>query len=186
MAFLRKLCFVDFILGCVFTLLSIPIGLDLSLLALPVAAGTTFLLYFFGYRKTLKPVSCEHIAGFRRTLQYQPFSYMFAFVMQRAGVHEPPFAYDLIMALVWVAVLVVSLMIQFRIREKKVYDLLPEWKKWRETHPKTKLHGLKRIGKELLEWGDALLQAVWTIVLLNIFIFQLYEIPTESMVPEYP
>ena len=43
----------------------------------------------------------------------------------------------------------------------------------------------KKAAKEAFEWVDAFVQAVFVILLLNIFIFQLYVIPSESMVDEF-
>ena len=38
---------------------------------------------------------------------------------------------------------------------------------------------------EAVSWLDALVQAAFVVALLHIFVFQLYEIPSESMVPEF-
>ncbi|WP_242457153.1 signal peptidase I [Treponema zioleckii] len=45
--------------------------------------------------------------------------------------------------------------------------------------------GAKKVVFEILSWVDALVQAVFMVLLLNIFVVQLYEIPSESMVPEF-
>jgi signal peptidase I len=37
----------------------------------------------------------------------------------------------------------------------------------------------------ILEWVDAIASAVIIVILINIFVFQLYEVPTESMVPTF-
>jgi len=44
---------------------------------------------------------------------------------------------------------------------------------------------LKSILIELLEWVDAAFYAIFFVLLVNIFIFQVYRIPSESMVPEF-
>ena len=44
---------------------------------------------------------------------------------------------------------------------------------------------LKSIFIELLEWVDAAFYAIFFVLLINIFIFQVYRIPSESMVPEF-
>lgn len=48
-----------------------------------------------------------------------------------------------------------------------------------------KRHGGAKFFFEVLDWVDAIVQAVCTVVLINIFIFQLYVIPSESMVSEF-
>ncbi len=45
--------------------------------------------------------------------------------------------------------------------------------------------GVRKFVFEILSWVDALVQAVFMVLLLNIFVVQLYEIPSESMVPEF-
>ncbi|MGL4987376.1 MAG: signal peptidase I, partial [Treponemataceae bacterium] len=49
----------------------------------------------------------------------------------------------------------------------------------------TKPRGIKKAFVEIFEWIDAFIQAAFLVSLINIFIFQLYEIPSESMVSEF-
>ncbi|MFC2615606.1 MAG: signal peptidase I [Treponema sp.] len=44
---------------------------------------------------------------------------------------------------------------------------------------------IKKVLIELLEWVDAAFYAIFFVLLVNIFIFQVYRIPSESMVPEF-
>lgn len=127
----------------------------------------------------------SHINAIRRFFQYEPFVYITAFVIQRSGKEGFPLFYDAICSLVWVAILVISFRIQYIISEKRIDSVCNEWKEYRAMHPVVKAKGTKRIVFEILEWVDALFQAVFTIILLNIFLFQLYEIPSESMVPTF-
>ncbi|MBQ1795946.1 MAG: signal peptidase I, partial [Treponema sp.] len=45
--------------------------------------------------------------------------------------------------------------------------------------------GAARIVFEIVDWADALVWAIFTVMLFQIFVFQLYEIPSESMVPTF-
>ena len=163
-----------------FSLLSISFHLDIALLAFPLAAAFTAVsayFYFVKVRKSNKSTLVKYIRCIIRFMQYQPFVLLTAFVLQRAGKFGKPFALDLIMVILWVAELITSLIIQFKLNKK--------FKKEIKDDAANKPKGKKRILYEILDWGDAILQAVFTIMIINIFLFQLYEIPSESMVPEF-
>lgn len=158
---------------------------DLSLLAFPISLIFTILLAYVSFVVLLKRDGVLHIDAIRRFYQYEPFVYITSFVLQRAGKYGQPFALDVSQALVWTAITILSFVILYYLNEKRVYSYKPEWEEIHKKNPRKKAVGLKRVGIEVLEWVDALIQAAFTIVLLNIFVFQLYEIPSESMVPTF-
>lgn len=158
---------------------------DLSLLAFPISLIFTLLLAYVSFVVLLKRDGVLHIDAIRRFYQYEPFVYITSFVLQRAGKYGQPFALDVSQALVWTAITILSFVILFYLNEKRVYSYKTEWEEIHKKNPRKKAVGLKRVGIEVLEWVDALIQAAFTIVLLNIFVFQLYEIPSESMVPTF-
>lgn len=154
-------------------------------MAFPVSLVFTLIMFFYTYRTLIVKADISRLNAIRRFFQYEPFIYITAFVIQRSGKEGFSVAYDAICSIVWVVLAVVSFVIQYYISEKRVDNLNPQWKEYRASHPVVKPKGLKRIVFEALEWVDALFQAVFTIILLNIFLFQLYEIPSESMVPTF-
>ena len=82
--------------------------------------------------------------------------------------------------LFWVATSALTLVILHFLNPKRVeryFDYKVPEKKRRT--------GLRFVVSETISWIDALVQAVFMVLLLNIFIVQLYEIPSESMVPEF-
>lgn len=158
---------------------------DLSLLAFPISLIFTLLLAYVSFVVLLKRDGVLHIDAIRRFYQYEPFVYITSFVLQRAGKYGQPFALDVSQALVWTAITILSFVILYYLNEKRVYSYKTEWEEIHKKNPRKKAVGLKRVGIEVLEWVDALIQAAFTIVLLNIFVFQLYEIPSESMVPTF-
>lgn len=182
---LKSLVKINLVACSIYTLLSFPIGADISLMALPVSAAFLFLLLKSVYIPLVKKESAEHMTCMRRVIQYQPFAFITAFVIQHSGSNGMPFFLDLICGLSWLSTAILSVAIQYRLSEKRVWSTCPQWQQFHKDHPAVKPTGSKRIAYEILEWIDALLQAVFTIILLNIFIFQLYEIPSESMVPTF-
>ena len=172
-------------LSALFSVLQLSFHGDISLLAFPAAALFTSALAAVTQVLLLKKgrIACVGVA--RRLFQYEPFVFLTAFVLRRAGGFGTPFALDFVSVLVWVALLVLSFVCQHFLNEKRVYALSPEWKAEHEKNPPRPRTGMGRVMFEILEWVDALIQAVFTIVIVNIFLFQLYEIPSESMVPTF-
>lgn len=176
---------MNIVLACIFTLMCLSFRADLSLLAFPISLIFTLLLAYVSFVVLLKRDGVLHIDAIRRFYQYEPFVYITSFVLQRAGKYGQPFALDVSQALVWTAITILSFVILYYLNEKRVYSYKTEWEEIHKKNPRKKAVGLKRVGIEVLEWVDALIQAAFTIVLLNIFVFQLYEIPSESMVPTF-
>ena len=177
--------YVNMVLSILFTFLCLSFHADISLAAFPLSLVFTGCIAYFVCFLLVKKQAYKLINPARKLYQYQPFVYLTAFVLQRAGKYGKPYALDLIAVIVWVAVTASSFFILHYLSEKRVFTLNKEWEKLHKANPEVKYHGLKRVGIEAVEWLDALVQAVYTIVLINIFLFQLYEIPSESMVPEF-
>lgn len=186
--FMKKLvpCIVaNIALAIVFTFLQIPVHADISLLAFPLCLLFTAALAYTTYWQLIKKNTIAHLTAVRRMLDYEPFVYIAAFVLRRAGTHETPYALDLICVILWLALLALSFVIQYFLSEKRVYEINKDWAKERKAHPVKIYEGAAWVGIQALEWVDALIQAAFTIFLLNIFLFQLYVIPSESMVPTF-
>lgn len=182
---LKVLFYINIALACIFTCLSISFRADISLVAFPLSLIFTIVLAYVTFVVLLKKDGVVHMDAIRRFYQYEPFVYISAFVLQRAGNYGQPYPLDVSQAIVWTLITIISFVILYFLNEKRVYSLKPEWEEIHKKHPHQKAKGLKRVGIEILEWVDALIQAAFTIVLLNIFVFQLYEIPSESMVPTF-
>lgn len=182
---LTLVCRLNLIVSVLFTLLCLSFRADVSLAAFPVAALFTVFMYIYTYKPLIVKQDISRINVIRRFFQYEPFVFITAFVFQRSGKEGFPLFFDAVCSLVWVLILLISFRIQYVISEKRIDSLNPQWKEYRASNPSVKPNGAKRVIVEILEWVDALFQAVFTIILLNIFFFQLYEIPSESMVPTF-
>ena len=123
-----------------------------------------------------------------KLLQYLPYVLLISFILRRAGKYGTYYWYDVLTVLLWCAVMVSRWIVLYFFNEKRIFILMPEWKKENKKSGSSlivKPFGAKRIVFELLDWVDALVQAVFMVLLIQIFIFQLYVIPSESMVPSF-
>lgn len=169
----------------VFSLLSIPTSFDLSVLAVFIGLGSAFFCYYIGFRVFLQKKDAKLLPIIRKMYEYLPFVLLFAFVLRRAGQFGTPYALDFITVIFWVAVTVFSNVLLFLLSEKRVYLQNSDLELSRLDIPPKKKNPIRKVVLELFSWIDAFVQAALIVLLVNIFIFQLYEIPSESMVPEF-
>ena len=143
----------------------------------------------------------------RKLFDYWPFVMIACFVCSRALVEHSPYTMDAILALLWFSIFILKSRTVHYLRNKNLQKYFPDikpiqkkkifsrkGKKLRERikiiltelrNKKTIKEIIKRVLIELLEWVDAAFYAIFFVLLVNIFIFQVYRIPSESMVPEF-
>ena len=176
--------------SALFALSLISFHADISLVALPLSLVFTAFLAFSSIRKLFSEKNLAFIVVFRELLQYLPYVLLVSFVFRRAGASGTPFALDVVSVLLWIFASVSAIVILHFLNPKHVKKVSEEWASFLEKqkeerrNPKNKSF-VKTTVREVLSWIDALVQAVFMVLLLNIFIVQLYEIPSESMVPEF-
>ena len=176
--------------SALFSLTLISFHADISLVALPISLVFTALLAFFSIKKLFGEENLSFIAVFRELLQYLPYVLLVAFVFRRAGESGTPFALDVLSVILWLLSSILSLVILHFLNPKYIGKVNKSWaafldkQKTERKNPKNRSF-IKSTVREILSWVDALVQAVFMVLLLNIFIVQLYEIPSESMVPEF-
>lgn len=174
--------YIELISAVLFSLLSVSFHADISLLAFPLAAGFTALAVFYVYFKMLRHTDGKKAFGSLRFLEYLPFVLLLSFILRRAGKNGTYYWYDLIQVLLWCVVFISSLINAYIMNEKRIKNYTTDWNVASE---KTKFSGKAKIIFEVIDWIDALVQAIFMVLLIQIFILQLYVIPSESMVPEY-
>ena len=177
----------------VFALLQFSVAADISAAAFILcAAFIAFLTIISSAVFTLKKVKNYPIVY--KLYQYVPFVLLAGFIMRRAGGTALPYVQDVISVLLWLAASILAVTMLYHLNPKRVFVQNPDFARAaaeaglisakNELLPKKRRGGAKFIF-EALDWIDAIVQAVCTVVLINIFIFQLYVIPSESMVPEF-
>ena len=177
----------------VFALLQFSVAADISAVAFILcAAFIAFLTIISSAVFTLKKIKNYPIVY--KLYQYVPFVLLAGFIMRRAGGTALPYVQDVISVLLWLAASILAVTMLYHLNPKRVFVQNPDFARAaaeaglvsakNELLPKKRRGGAKFIF-EALDWIDAIVQAVCTVVLINIFIFQLYVIPSESMVPEF-
>ncbi|WP_407425106.1 signal peptidase I [Treponema sp.] len=187
---IQTLSFACCIFAALFSLSLFSFNADISLIAFPVSTIFTVFLAFFMLKKLFSDSNLAFIAVSREFLQYLPYVLLVSFVFRRAGNSGTPFVLDLISVILWLFACIFSLVILHYLNPKYISKISKEWSNYLELKKAERKNSanksfLKSGIRELLSWIDALVQAVFMVLLLNIFIVQLYEIPSESMVPEF-
>ena len=178
----KNVAYINFAAAGLFTLLLINFSFDISLLAFPMALVYSGILYFLLYKKIFKETDGSKAFAVLKLIQYLPYFLLICFILRRAGKNGTPYVYDLITVLLWAVIFVTSLILSNRMGEKHIKTLSEGWAvKPQFKKPK----GSARILYEAVDWVDALIWAIFTVMLFQIFVFQLYEIPSESMVPTF-
>ena len=127
----------------------------------------------------------------RKLFDYWPFVMIACFICSRALVEHSPYMLDATLALLWFGIVILKAVTVHYMKNKHLQkyfpDITPVQLKKKMLSLKGKKDGaiLKSILIELLEWVDAAFYAIFFVLLVNIFIFQVYRIPSESMVPEF-
>ena len=164
------------------SLLSVSFHADISLLAFPVAVLYTGLTTFMCIKMLIKKDAKQTPVNLR-LIQYLPFVLLFCFIIRRAGEFETPFWIDVITVICWWIVFILSFVVSSFMADKK-FKIITE--KWAVPYKKpAKRHGAKLIVFEALDWIDNIIQAVFTVLIFQIYVMQLYVIPSESMVPTF-
>lgn len=172
-------------LSLVFSLLNIVFSPDISVAAFPLAFVFSAVLVYFSWFQLYLKRNLKIVPVVRKLYQYLPFILLVSFVFRRAGAEGTSHAFDIISVFLWVGASVFSIGMQVLLSHKRIGNAFSHWNEFREANAQEKPRGLRRVIREIFEWIDAFIQAAFTVALLNIFILQLYEIPSESMVPEF-
>lgn len=144
----------------------------------------TATLVYFSYVRLLRPLNANYVRLVRELSEYLPFVMLVSFILRRAGKFGTTYFYDVITVLLWIILTVSSFIISYYfLSDKRIKRLTESWNVKYIVQKKYK--GYKRILFEVFSWIDALIQSVFTVLLVQIFILQLYEIPSESMVPTF-
>lgn len=146
----------------------------LTILAFILSFAFTGVLTFFSFLYTFKKKRDKYFIV-KKMLEYLPLVSVAFFII--SGVFATHFyALDAFLALLWLVMTISTIIMLFLIRKKAIKKLYPELFK------KDKKSGLVFV---ILDWLDAICQAACIVLLLQFFIFQLYLIPSESMVPTF-
>ena len=176
--------FISLFASGIFSILCISFSFDISLFAFPLCTAFTVFCFYKSY-SLQKTEDIKFVPIVRKLLQYLPYVLLAAFVIRRAGKNGTPAWYDVLTVFLWCIVFIFSIVALYFLNEKRLYSLNSDWKSDSKKNQQKKLRGLRRFSFEALDWIDAIVQAVFMVLLIQIFIVQLYMIPSESMVPKF-
>lgn len=180
---IKKILYVNFAAGALFSLMCISFSFDISILAFLISVGFSVLLGYYTFMKLLKEEDGSKIFITRKLSEYYPLVLFVAFVLRRAGKKGTFYWYDLITVLLWLVVFILSLVLSSKLNEKNGLEFGKDFK-IKPVVSKKRI-GMAKLGWEAGGWIDALVQAIFEVMIFQIFFFQLYEIPSESMVPTF-
>lgn len=172
--------YIELIAGILFSFFSLSFHGDVSLIAFPLSLLFTAATIYFAYFKMLRKTDGSKKYCVLKFLQYLPIVDFLSFVLRRAGKTGTSMWYDVICVILWIVVFYGSFAVSHYMNDK-IFPVITE--NWSIRGKKTSFHGLARLRFEIIDWIDALFQAVFMVLLLQIFLVQLYVIPSESMVP---
>ncbi|MCR4741325.1 MAG: signal peptidase I [Treponema sp.] len=174
---------IELLAAILFSLLSLSFNADISLLAFPIALIFTGITLYFSWFSMLRKKDSKKCFCVLKLTQYLPYVLFLTFILRRAGKNGTSFFYDLITVILWCIVFVTSLIISHKMNDKRIKDFTADWPKPKNKYDKPL--GGARVAFEIVDWIDALVQAIFIVLLVQIFILQLYAIPSESMVPTF-
>lgn len=180
--FYKKTMFFEVFASLLFCLFNISFKFDISLLAFPISLAFTIVLAYFQKIKLVKNGDGSFAPVVNKMNEYLPYVNLLTFILRRAGKDGTPFFVDLIQVLLWIVVTVLVFINIKMLKQKNIELISSEWK-IKPVYKKSV--GIKRFFMEIVEWIDALVWSIFTVLLVQLFVFQLYEIPSESMVDTF-
>lgn len=172
-------------LSAVFSFLHISFKLDISIFAFFISIIYTVIIFYFGFICLDKKKDVKKLSLVTKLYQYLPFLQIAVFIIRRAGADGCSLGFDIVCGLLWIISSGLTIYFAYCISKKRLDKYCPDLANKLNDLPENKPNIIKKVIFEILEWVDAFVQAAFTVTLINLFIFQLYAIPSESMVNEF-
>ena len=178
----RIFTIIEYTAAALFALLEISFHADISLLAFPLALAYLALTFWFLIKKVVLDTDGTHILAAIKLNEYLPYLLFITFIIRRAGKTGTPFIVDVFAVISWFIVFVLAYFNSRKLYPVKNQNII---KGWKVAPVEKKYKGGARVLYELVDWIDAFFWSIFTVLIFQIFIMQLYEIPSESMVPTF-
>ncbi len=143
------------------------------ILGVSFSAWTGFCTFSFFKKKTIRSLFV-----LRKTLEYAPFIVVASFVISRVNGTAGLYSMDAILSFHWLILTIYNFFTLHKLQDKRVRKYFPELPEIERKKRHSFILGL-------LDWIDAIIQAICIVFLFTIFVLQLYVIPSESMVPKF-
>lgn len=173
---------INLVAAIIFSLLLFPVHFDISTLAFPLAVIYTGITVWLTYFVMIKKTDGTHYYKVIKLTEYLPYFLFICFIIRRAGKFGTFYWYDLISVICWFVIFIFSNITSRVLYPKRNAEIVKGW----AVVPKQKKYiGLGKLAFEIVDWVDALVWVIFTFFLFQLFFMQLYEIPSESMVPTF-
>ena len=178
----KLLSIIELTSACIFTLLNLSFHADISLLAFPLSLIYLGITGWFLFKKLILDTDGKNLYAAIKLNEYLPYFFFITFIIRRAGKNGTPFAVDLIAVICWFIVFVLAYFTSRNLYPAKNAKIVQGWA---VVPVEKKIKGGAKILFEVVDWIDAFFWAIFTVLIFQIFLLQLYEIPSESMVPTF-
>ena len=179
---LRILILIELGAAALFTLLELSFHADISLLAFPLALIYTALCGWFILKKLFIDTDGTNVYTAIKLNEYLPYFLFITFIIRRAGNYGTAYFVDLISVISWFIIFVLAYLNSKKLYPSKNQKIVQGWK---VLPVERKFKGSAKILFEFIDWIDAFFWAIFTVLIFQIFLLQLYRIPSESMVPTF-
>lgn len=178
----KILAIIELSAAILFSFFNISFHADISLLAFPLSiAYTAVTCWFLFYKLVLKTDGKNILAAIKLT-EYLPYFLFITFILRRAGKTGTPYIIDVITVILWFVIFVLAYFSTRNLYPKKNEKII---RGWAVAPVEKKYKGFGRVIYEIVDTIDAFFWAIFTVLIFQIFLMQLYEIPSESMVPTF-
>ena len=179
---LKLFIFIELAAAAIFTLLNLSFHADISLLAFPLSMIYLAVTCWFLLKKLVFDTDGTYLYAAIKLNEYLPYFLFITFIIRRAGKTGTPFVVDVLAVISWFVIFVLAFFNSRVLYPEKNIKIVQGWK---IIPVERKFKGFAKVVYEFIDWIDAFFWSIFTVLIFQIFLMQLYEIPSESMVPTF-
>ena len=179
---LKLFIFIELAAAEIFTLLNLSFHADISLLAFPLSMIYLAVTCWFLLKKLVFDTDGTYLYAAIKLNEYLPYFLFITFIIRRAGKTGTPFVVDVFAVISWFVIFVLAFFNSRVLYPEKNIKIVQGWK---IIPVERKFKGFAKVVYEFVDWIDAFFWSIFTVLIFQIFLMQLYEIPSESMVPTF-
>lgn len=179
---LKLFIFIELAAAAIFTLLNLSFHADISLLAFPLSMIYLAVTCWFLLKKLVFDTDGTYLYAAIKLNEYLPYFLFITFIIRRAGKTGTPFVVDVLAVISWFVIFVLAFFNSRVLYPEKNIKIVQGWK---IIPVERKFKGFAKVVYEFVDWIDAFFWSIFTVLIFQIFLMQLYEIPSESMVPTF-
>ena len=179
---LKLFIFIELAAAAIFTLLNLSFHADISLLAFPLSMIYLAVTCWFLLKKLVFDTDGTYLYAAIKLNEYLPYFLFITFIIRRAGKTGTPFVVDVFAVISWFVIFVLAFFNSRVLYPEKNIKIVQGWK---IIPVERKFKGFAKVVYEFIDWIDAFFWSIFTVLIFQIFLMQLYEIPSESMVPTF-